>query len=101
MTIHGHEFSSFVTALIDKIVSAFAEVEYPGDDHLTNSIGDEPEALIDDFRGKTDWRKLAPEFLNQAPDGWGTALAFFSAEALQFYLPAYLIADIESNSSLR
>jgi hypothetical protein len=81
--------------LIDKIEQAFADVEYPGDDDLTSSTyGEEPAALVEDFRGKTDWRDIAVAFLNQAPDGWGTALAFFSARALRFYLPAYMIADV-------
>ncbi len=81
--------------LIDKIEEAFADVKYPGDDDLTDSIyGDEPAALINNFRGKTNSKQLNSTFLDQAPDGWGTALAFFSANALRFYLPAYLIADI-------
>ncbi len=84
--------------LIDKIERAFAEVEYPGDDDLTDSsYGEEPEALVNDFRGKTDWKQLDVAFLNQAPEGWGSALSFFSDNALRFYLPAYLIADIRSD----
>lgn len=81
--------------LIDQIEQAFADVEYPGDDDLTDSTyGEEPAALIVEFRGKTDWHDIDVAFLNQAPDGWSSALAFFSARALRFYLPAYLIADL-------
>lgn len=81
--------------LIHQITLAFSDVAYPGDDHLTDSTyGEEPEALVRDFSGKTHWQDLTPEFLDQAPEGWGTALSFFSGAALQFYLPAYLIADI-------
>jgi hypothetical protein len=81
--------------LIARIEKAFADVEYPGDDDLTDSTyGEEPAALVNDFRGKTDWRRLDAAFLRQAPDGWGTALSFFSGNALRFFLPAYLIADI-------
>lgn len=81
--------------LIDKIDRAFAEVPYPGDDDLTDSkYGEEPAALIDEFRGKVDRKELDAAFLNQAPDGWGTAVSFFSGHALRFYLPVYLIADI-------
>jgi hypothetical protein len=80
--------------LVEKIEVAFADVLYPGDDCLTDSFGEEAEALEVEFRGKTNWKELDPGFLNQAPDGWGSALSFFSAAALQFYLPAYLIADI-------
>jgi len=84
-------------SLIQQIKNAFATLTYPGDGHLTDSFGEEAEALEIDFRGKNNWDSLSPEFLNQAPDGWGSALSFFSAEALQFYLPAYLIADIKNS----
>ena len=64
--------------LIEQIEHAFADVVYPGDDDLTrSSYGEEPFALVNDFRGKTDWQQLDKAFLNQAPDGWGTALSFF------------------------
>ena len=81
--------------LIEKIEQAFADVKYPGDDDLTSSTyGEEPAALVEDFTGRTIWQNIDVAFLNQAPDGWGTALSFFSARAFRFYLPAYLIADI-------
>lgn len=81
--------------LIDQIEKAFAGVEYPGDGDLTGSTyGEEPAALVKDFQGKTDRQQLSAAFLNQSPEGWGTALSFFSARALHFYLPVYLIADI-------
>lgn len=87
--------------LLRKIEAAFFDVEYPGDDHLTESThGKEPAALISEFRGKTDWRQLAAEFLDQVPDGSGSALAFFSDAALHFYLPAYLMADVRGELSL-
>ncbi|MBT8446816.1 MAG: hypothetical protein HKO62_01005 [Gammaproteobacteria bacterium] len=82
-------------ALIARIEQAFSDVPYPGDDDLTDSTyGEEPAALVEAFRGRTDWRALSSEFLNQAPDGWASALSFFSGAAFRFYLPAYLIADI-------
>lgn len=82
-------------ALIRKIESAFADVSYPGDTDLTDSnYGDEPEALVRAFQGKTDWHELDAKFLDDAPEGWHNALSFFSNAAFQFYLPAYLIADI-------
>lgn len=84
-----------MNSLISEIENAFADVSYPGDEDLTESVyGEEPAALIDEFRGKTDWRALDAGFLDQAPDGWGSALSFFSSNALRFYLPAYMIADI-------
>lgn len=82
--------------LIVAIESAFADVEFPGADNLTDSTyGTEPAALIEEFHDQRDWRALTTDFLNKAPDGFGTALSFFSDRALRFYLPAYLIADIE------
>jgi hypothetical protein len=79
-----------------QIVAAFAHVEYPGDWCLRDSNeGDEPYLLEQEFKGKTDWRILDAEFIDQAPSGFGSALSFFSDEAFHFYLPAYLIADID------
>jgi hypothetical protein len=73
-------------------------VTYPGDENLAvNTYGAEPMALVKEFSGKTDWRQLDAKFLDRAPDGWGSALLFFSERALQFYLPAYMIADIRGD----
>jgi hypothetical protein len=78
-----------------QVRDAFADVVYPGDWCLTDSReGTEPALLEKDFKGKSDWRTLAPSFIDQAPDGFGTALSFFSDEAFHFYLPAYLLADL-------
>lgn len=84
--------------LIDRIKQAFTDVEYPGDDNLTDSTyGDEPAALVREFSGRTNWQVLDAAFLDQAPEGWGSALSFFSYSALRFYLPAYLVADIRGD----
>lgn len=81
--------------LIDKITRAFANVPYPGDDDLTaGTYGEEPEQLVRAFSGRTDRWALDADFLDKAPDGWGSALSFFSDNAFRFYLPAYLVADI-------
>ncbi len=78
------------------IRNAFAGVEFPGDWCLRGSNeGDEPFLVEREFAGKNDWTRLDAEFLDQAPDGFGSALSFFSDEAFHFYLPAYLIADID------
>ena len=82
-----------VTALIRE---AFAAVEYPGDWCLVDSReGSEPALLEAQFRGKTDLRLLDAAFLDAAPQGFGSALSFFSDEAFHFYLPAYLLADLQ------
>jgi Family of unknown function (DUF6714) len=78
------------------IREAFARIEYPGDWCLRGSNeGDEPYWVEDEFRGKRDWQSLVPKFLDEAPSGLASALSFFSDEAFRFYLPAYLIADLD------
>lgn len=80
------------------IQKAFADVEYPGDRHLRDSgEGKEPFLLEQEFKGKSDWKTIDPAFLDRAPDGYASALSFFSDEAFHFYLPAYLIADIDGH----
>lgn len=41
------------------------------------------------FLGQSNWNKLSPEFIDL--DG---ALSFFSDEAFRFFIPAFMIADI-------
>jgi hypothetical protein len=78
------------------IHEAFADVEYPGDWCLRDSNeGEEPLLVEREFTGKDDWKSLSPAFLDSAPDGFSSALSFFSDEAFRFYLPAYLVADID------
>lgn len=85
-----------IDRLKPKIRSAFQHVKYLGDWCLVGSMeGEEPELLEKDFFGKTDWSALEPAFLDQAPGGYGSALHFFSDEAHRFYLPAYLLADLD------
>ena len=83
-------------ALKQQIAEAFAGVAYPGDDNLRNSDeGIEPFLLEEAFKGQEDWTRIPPDFIDQAPDGYASALSFFSPEALRFYLPAYLLADLD------
>ncbi len=78
------------------ISSAFAGARYPGDWCLINTLeGSEPARVGEAFTGKTDWRTLDASFIDQAPDGLGSALSFFSDEAFRFYLPAFMIADVD------
>jgi hypothetical protein len=86
-----------VELLKAQIEMAFADVVYPGDEDLTSSTyGEEPEALKRDFKDKRNWREMNAKFLDQAPEGWRTALSFFSDRAFVFYLPAYLLADLQN-----
>jgi len=83
-----------------QIRGAFSDVEPPPHWCLTSSPeGEEPRLLEQEFSAVLDrhWEELAQEFLDQAPGGFGSALSFFSDEALRFYLPGYLIAMIDGN----
>jgi hypothetical protein len=77
------------------IRGAFTEARYPGDRALVRSVGDEPDEVVELFRGKDDWRVLPAEFVDKAGAASPCALSFFSAAAFRFYLPAYLIADLD------
>jgi hypothetical protein len=82
--------------VIAEIRRAFAPNEYPGGWCLKRSTeGNEPYLLEKEFKGKTQWADLDAAFIDQAPNGFASALSFFSDEAFRFYLPAYLIADLD------
>lgn len=84
-----------VEALIARIHAAFANVEPPPPWCIvTSREGDEPALLEREFTGKTDWRTLPSNFIDRAPDGFGSALSFFSDEAYRFFMPAYLVAHL-------
>ena len=77
------------------VMSAFASVEGPPSWCLSCSLeGEEPDLVRRAFRSAPDWRSLSPAFLDAAPDGFASALSFFSDEAFRFYLPAYLLAAL-------
>lgn len=77
------------------VEEAFGGLSFPGPNRLVDSRSDEAVAVASAFRDCSDWRTLDSDFLNSAPEGLGTALNFFSPEAFRFFLPAYLLADIE------
>jgi hypothetical protein len=72
------------------IEAAFADVAYPGDDHIADHQ-DCPEC--DDirafFRGKL-WRDLRLPELH----GFHAALSLFTPQALQYFLPGYMLASL-------
>lgn len=76
--------------LIQKINTAFLEREFPGNNQLVNnSYGEEPALVRNHFFEQSNWNLLSPEFIDF--DG---ALSFFSDEAFRFYIPAFMIADL-------
>lgn len=84
-----------VDDLIARIHAAFADVEPPPHWCIVESReGSEPGLVERAFAGKTDWRTLPAKFIDGAPDGYGSALSFFSDEAFRFFLPAYLVAHL-------
>jgi Family of unknown function (DUF6714) len=85
-----------IEGIIKEIHEGFGSNEYPGDAYLQGSIeGCEPFDEVGPFKGKTDWRTIEPEFL----DGHAAALSFFSEAGFRFFLPAYLVADLEGKLS--
>ena len=79
------------------VCQAFADVPYPGDEQIVPDLTSWEEYVEtwEYFRGRTDWRTLSIDLLNEAFTGWGPALAFFTPQAFRFYLPAYLLADLD------
>lgn len=76
--------------LIQQINLAFSKADYPGDENLVDqTYGDEPALIRAHFMGQSDRTKLTPEFIDY--DG---ALSFLSDKAFRFFLPAFMIADI-------
>jgi hypothetical protein len=78
--------------VVEHIISAFGDNDYPGDQYLLDSVeGCEPFEEVGPFQGKDDWQAIEPEFL----DTQASALSFFSQSGLRFFLSAYLIADVQ------
>jgi hypothetical protein len=78
--------------IIDKIRDAFSGNDHPGDAYLQGSVeGCEPYEEVGPFQGQSDWRIVESDFL----DAHAGALNFLSAAGFRFFLPAYLIADVE------
>lgn len=87
--------------LKELVIAAFADLERPGNWTLRGPDESEEANLVEPaFADKYDWRTIDPDFLDNAPDGFGSALTFFSDEAFRFFLPAYLLADIEDRLEL-
>lgn len=79
-----------------QIKRAFALAPPPRRGHVVNSkLGHEPVMVEADFAGLSSASALQnPEWLDRSPDGFATALCFFSHEAFRYFLPAYMIADL-------
>jgi len=76
--------------LKDEIECAFQDIPYPGDDNIAANKRDEYLERLAEFKGK-HWKDLTFEFL--VPKH--SSMIFFTTEAFQFYLPAFLIVSAE------
>jgi hypothetical protein len=82
-------------AVIEEIRQAFPARRQGRFLQLVNSAqDDEPLRVIAAFDDKDDWTTLAPEWLDKVPSGLGSALNFLADEAICFYMPAYIVADM-------
>jgi hypothetical protein len=77
--------------LKDEIERAFRDIPYPGDDNIAFNKRDEDLERLAEFKGK-HWKDLTFEFL--VPSHY-SSMTFFTTEAFQFYLPAYLVVAAE------
>ena len=84
--------STSAETILNELASAFPATRPAPFDPLVNSkLGDEPVLVTHAFADKADWTKLDPDWLEQQVD----ALNFFSNEAICFYIPAFIAADLK------
>jgi hypothetical protein len=84
-----------VTAILEEIRQAFPAVRVETDFALIDSRqSDEPVLTEQAFANRFDWTTLQSDWLDDAPDGWSSALSWLTDEALCFFIPAYLCADL-------
>jgi hypothetical protein len=62
---------------------------------INSDQGDEPFDVAAAFSDKSDWTKLEASWLDTVPKGLGSALSFLSDEAICFFIPAFVVADLE------
>ena len=87
-------------AILEELASAFpARRSDPFAALVNSTMGDEPVWVAEAFADKTDWTKLDPDWLAQVPKGLSSALSFLSNEAVCFYIPAFIAADLEGRLS--
>jgi hypothetical protein len=80
--------------VIAEIRRAFSETPHPGDRFLQGSFeGREPGEVAEAFSGFEAWQEVPKDTL----DRHYTALGFLSEGGFRFFLPAYLVADVEGH----
>lgn len=82
--------------VVARIRAGFAGTPHPGDAFLQGSFeGTEPFEVARALSGVTSWWQVDAGLL----DALYTALAFLSEGGFRFFLPAYLVADLEGRLS--
>jgi hypothetical protein len=77
---------------IAEIRRAFGNTPHPGDRFLQGSFeGSEPREVAEAFSGFEAWSEVPARIL----DSHYTALGFLSEGGFRFFLPAYLVADLQ------
>jgi hypothetical protein len=85
----GNEF------LVHKAYQAFADVEYPGEDHIVIMPGDHTsEEIFEDFQGK-HWKEVSTSVLNR----YRLYLYHFAPRGFYFYFPAFLVAVLTNGDA--
>ncbi|MGD1083699.1 MAG: DUF6714 family protein [Verrucomicrobiota bacterium] len=77
--------------IIQLIEDAWRDVPYPGDDKIFTPDSYDDEDIVNYFGGTT-WRGHSPADLR----AHSSAFTFFAPEAFHYWLPAFLIAAIQS-----
>ena len=84
------------SAIADELRAAFPATRAARFTPMVNSVqGHEPARVASDFADRDDWTTLQPDWLDASPDGLSSALSFLADEAVRFYIPAYLAADLK------
>ena len=73
-----------------QIVEAFASVPHPGDDHNDISLTKQDEGIVAYFRGTPRLGHSATTLRHHV-----VALSFFTPEALRYWLPAFMLAELD------
>ena len=84
-----------VRAAIREIEAAFAGLAPPGDAKLKHPLSMDDVDIVD-FYGAPDWRDIADETIVA---GYA-APSFFSAEAFQYYMPAFMVYSLRHYDSV-
>lgn len=81
--------------IIEDIHRAFSDMEPPFR-IVDSEEGEEPHELSKAFKHKPEWKSMEPHFIDSVPNGLSSSLSFFGIEAFHYYIPAYIVADLNN-----